>query len=472
MKKLPLILALILLVHAVHAQMSYKMSADSVYITNGSKPAELNLENSTKSVKGFLYNKGNGRTEFRKMMKLNDSTVLFGDDSLVIKGSSGNNWSYTGNAGTNPALNFIGTTDNQSFIMRTNNTERLRVDSIGNVGIGNLAPAARLHIAGSNTPFKIDMNWPGKLTVQAADAFMKFEGNGDHFMHFQIKDSSAGPNAGAGLLLRNDVNQGLQFYMGSTANLFVPSAALFRSSGSNGLKIASDYGSIHFQLGTVRGWGLADTANIKMTIDSFGVRLRKADVVSYDSSLYQPLVVDKTNGRIFKTASLGAGAAKQSFAQTTTGTVTGDDEATLIGAGAGNMTIPAASWYAGKTYRITIKGFYSTDIDNPAGISIKIKLGSTVVAQSTGTWLGANHTDIPFVIQVEMTCRSTGAAGSVVAMGEFNTGDQHLNNINNGPNAAAIDLSGNQTLDINAKLSDGSAGNKISAMIVLLEAVN
>jgi hypothetical protein len=707
MKKLPLVLALIFLLHAVHAQMSYKMQADSIYITNGSRPAELNLENSTKSVKGFLYNKGNGRTEFRKAVKLNDSMFLFGEDTLMMGGNAA--WSFKGNAGTNAATNFIGTTDNQSFIMRTNNTERLRIDSIGNVGIGNLAPAARLHIAGSNTPLKIDMDWPGKLTVQASDAFMKFEGNGDHFMHFQIKDSSAGRNAGTGMLMRNDVNHGLQICMGSTTNYFVPAAALIRSTGTNGLKISSDIGRINFQIGTVTPTGLADTANIKMTIDSFGVRIRKADLVSYDTATYQTVVMDKSSGRLFKANNTGAGAGwsftgnagtnsannffgttdsqavvirtnniekmrittdgnigvgtstptkklqvigqglfsdtitaqknisvagnidvtqgflnmtgtgispfinitgnqngwprivitnvantasagagslylnnaghmlqqyigssinaftpagalirsngpggmgivadsgaiafgkdahmgtnefarfltngnfgigtqtpaykldvngklgvrsvdstasatnilyqdaatgeikkaafpvKQSFAQSVTKTVTGDDEATVIASGAGSLTIPAAAWFAGKTYRITIKGFYSTDPDNPAGIGFKIKLGATVIAQSTGTWLGGNHVDIPYEVQVEITCRATGASGAVVAMGTFNTGDQHLNNINNGPNEAAIDLSANQTLDITAKLSDGAAGNKISALIVLLEAVN
>src|SRR3982751_925602 len=99
MKKLPLVLALIFLLHAVHAQMSYKMQADSIYITNGSRPAELNLENSTKSVKGFLYNKGNGRTEFRKAVKLNDSMFLFGEDTLMMGGNTA--WSFKGNAGTN-----------------------------------------------------------------------------------------------------------------------------------------------------------------------------------------------------------------------------------------------------------------------------------------------------------------------------------------------------------------------------------
>jgi hypothetical protein len=36
-------------------------------------------------------------------------------------------WALTGNSGTNPAVNFLGTTDAQPLVIRTDNTERLRV---------------------------------------------------------------------------------------------------------------------------------------------------------------------------------------------------------------------------------------------------------------------------------------------------------------------------------------------------------
>lgn len=44
-----------------------------------------------------------------------------------------NAWDLTGNAGINPATNFIGTTDAQPWIVRTNNTERVRILSGGNI---------------------------------------------------------------------------------------------------------------------------------------------------------------------------------------------------------------------------------------------------------------------------------------------------------------------------------------------------
>src|ERR1700754_1666419 len=43
------------------------------------------------------------------------------------------NWSLTGNSGTNPANQFIGTVDGQPLVIRTDNTERMRVAANGNV---------------------------------------------------------------------------------------------------------------------------------------------------------------------------------------------------------------------------------------------------------------------------------------------------------------------------------------------------
>lgn len=40
-------------------------------------------------------------------------------------------WSILGNTGTNPATNFLGTIDNQSLVFRTNNVERFRVTTSG-----------------------------------------------------------------------------------------------------------------------------------------------------------------------------------------------------------------------------------------------------------------------------------------------------------------------------------------------------
>jgi hypothetical protein len=70
MKKLLFLFTLLCLEKALQAQRQpyiYTIKTDSVLITNSCDTAELILENHTQNVPGFLFNKGRGRTEFRKM---------------------------------------------------------------------------------------------------------------------------------------------------------------------------------------------------------------------------------------------------------------------------------------------------------------------------------------------------------------------------------------------------------------------
>ncbi len=59
------------------------------------------------------------------------------------------NWSLSGNAGTDPSNQFIGTLDGQPLVIRTDNQERLRIDENGNIGIGTNAPSATLTVDGT-----------------------------------------------------------------------------------------------------------------------------------------------------------------------------------------------------------------------------------------------------------------------------------------------------------------------------------
>lgn len=75
---------------------------------------------------------------------------------LVFTGSQwsptdGNNlfWQLTGNSGTNPGANFVGTTDNENLVFKTNSTEYATITTAGNVGIGIAAPVRTLHISGT-----------------------------------------------------------------------------------------------------------------------------------------------------------------------------------------------------------------------------------------------------------------------------------------------------------------------------------
>src|SRR5260221_14565312 len=83
MKRILLFLCLYGIENTMMGQYVYTINADSVKITNHCDTAELILENHTQNVSGFLFNKGRGRTEFRKTaINLNDSTWLLGTDTL------------------------------------------------------------------------------------------------------------------------------------------------------------------------------------------------------------------------------------------------------------------------------------------------------------------------------------------------------------------------------------------------------
>jgi len=58
----------------------------------------------------------------------------------------GAGWALTGNTGTNDAINVLGTTDAQDFIIGTNGNEVIRVASSGNVGLNTTTPTAKLHV--------------------------------------------------------------------------------------------------------------------------------------------------------------------------------------------------------------------------------------------------------------------------------------------------------------------------------------
>jgi hypothetical protein len=87
-------------------------------------------------------------------------------DAGVFTG--GNLWSLLGNSGTNPSTQFLGTTDNQSLVFRTNNAERLRLLSSGDLGIGTATPNGRTHIVGG--PVWTSNGWLKSLTLDTASA--------------------------------------------------------------------------------------------------------------------------------------------------------------------------------------------------------------------------------------------------------------------------------------------------------------
>lgn len=69
--------------------------------------------------------------------------------AIGIANNAAAQWSLTGNAGT--GTSFLGTTNNFSLRMYTNNTQRMIVDSLGRVGIGTAKPINILTVKGAGS---------------------------------------------------------------------------------------------------------------------------------------------------------------------------------------------------------------------------------------------------------------------------------------------------------------------------------
>lgn len=87
-------------------------------------------------------NPGNGK------VLVSDATGIASWQNLSGASGALANWSIAGNSGMLATTNFIGTTDVNPLVFRTNNVERMRVDATGNLGLGVTNPTVKLDVAG------------------------------------------------------------------------------------------------------------------------------------------------------------------------------------------------------------------------------------------------------------------------------------------------------------------------------------
>lgn len=102
-----------------------------------------------------------------KTLKLIFIIISFSYMPLSLHAQS---WSLTGNTGTNPSTNFIGTTDNKAFKIRTNNNVRVTINGSGKVGIGNTSPVFKLDIKGGSINTDSLYRLKGKTVLITTDS--------------------------------------------------------------------------------------------------------------------------------------------------------------------------------------------------------------------------------------------------------------------------------------------------------------
>lgn len=107
------------------------------------------------------------------------------------------------------------------------------------------------------------------------------------------------------------------------------------------------------------------------------------------------------------------------FTQTASATVTTNAETTLIGAGAGSLTIPAG-WFsvAGSRMDICASGLITTGAV-PGTVRIRLKFGSTVITDTGAVTPLVSVTNGVYDTCVRLTARTVGASGTVMASNIF-----------------------------------------------------
>ncbi|MBV7333605.1 tail fiber domain-containing protein [Chloroflexi bacterium TSY] len=146
-------------------------------------------------------------------------------------------WRVTGNAYTDPNIHFLGTSDGQPLIIKTNSVEAMRVTTAGNIGIGTASPDSLLHLRKTGTQNS------AALKVEADDnvgIWALSTVNKDAFFH--LGTAIGGYSIG----MTNDHDPGdLLFKEGSSVSMIIetggevgigttePSTALHVSGGSN-----------------------------------------------------------------------------------------------------------------------------------------------------------------------------------------------------------------------------------------------
>jgi hypothetical protein len=85
------------------------------------------------------------------------------------------------------------------------------------------------------------------------------------------------------------------------------------------------------------------------------------------------------------------------------------------------VVLPAGWWYVGRAMRITAKGGVGSLVTTPGLMNFQVKLGPTanIVVFDTGNiQLNATaHANLPFWLEIELTCRSVGPTTAATLMG-------------------------------------------------------
>jgi hypothetical protein len=159
--------------------------------------------------------------------------------------------------------------------------------------------------------------------------------------------------------------------------------------------------------------------------------------------------------------------------QTTSVTVANTGtETSLVGTVVGSVTLPANSLIVGTTIRLRASGYFTTKVV-PGTIEVKLKLGSATILDTGAQTVLGSITGQYWSFETDITCRTTGAGGTVMGQGFFSyasgaigaaQGEDAINT-----SAVTLDTTASNLVDLRFQWGTADAGNTITCSNLTVE---
>ena len=256
-----------------------------------------------------------------------------------LSGGNGPNagWKLHGNGGTNPNNHFIGTIDSTDWVIKTDNTEHMRIMSNGNIGIGISSPSNKFYVFDNTVSSTL---YPTVENISATSwsgwRVKNDQGSiGNSYLGGSATAASSYPDAyniwtdaPNGIVIRNADTNNIRFVNngsehmrieGSSGNIGIgtnaPTAHLDVTSGGNG---AADYTARFLSSTSVAGSGGTIFSN-STAVGSTGFKIHTTatgpgtytnDALNFSNITYSTGVVNQANLFVIKgDGNIGIGTA-------------------------------------------------------------------------------------------------------------------------------------------------------------------